>query len=193
MYDLPRFSTDLDFDILKETPHFMQEMEKVLQQFGTIKDKKNKKFTYFFLVSYWTGEHTIKIEISKKIYKNTDYELVNFFGTSIRAMSKDSIFAHKLVALSERYKNRDLFDVHFFFKNNFPINEDIIKERTWKTLKKFLLELKKNIPLYYNKNTILAEIWDLITEKQKYFIKTKIVDEVVWMITFMLFTIENPL
>ncbi|MBR4633571.1 nucleotidyl transferase AbiEii/AbiGii toxin family protein [bacterium] len=31
-------------------------------------------------------------------------------------MKQSSIFAHKLVALSERMKNRDLFDVDYFFK-----------------------------------------------------------------------------
>jgi predicted nucleotidyltransferase component of viral defense system len=45
-------------------------------------------------------------------------------------MSPDSIFANKLVALYERFKNRDLYDVNFFLKNEFPLNEGIITERT---------------------------------------------------------------
>ena len=47
-------------------------------------------------------------------------------------MDKASIFANKLVALTDRkiMVNRDLYDICFFYKNNFPINEKIITERT---------------------------------------------------------------
>ena len=45
-------------------------------------------------------------------------------------MKKDSIFGNKLVALYERMKNRDLYDVNFFLKNKFPLNEKLIEERT---------------------------------------------------------------
>lgn len=41
-----------------------------------------------------------------------------------------SIFANKLVALTERNANRDIYDVYFFFKNYFPINRELIVERT---------------------------------------------------------------
>jgi hypothetical protein len=34
------------------------------------------------------------------------------------------------VALLERNANRDIYDVWFFFKNNFEINDDLIFERT---------------------------------------------------------------
>lgn len=193
MHHLPRFSTDLDFDLLEDDTHFMERMEEILVQFWTIKDKKDKKFTYFFLVSYGAADHAIKIEVSKKKYKSTDYEVINFFGRSIQAMSKGSIFAHKIVALTERFKNRDIFDVWFFFKNWFPINQHIIEERTGKSIELFLQECKKELPHHYNKNTILAEIWDLIDEKQKNFMKTKLVEEVIGMINFYLFTHTNPL
>jgi predicted nucleotidyltransferase component of viral defense system len=45
-------------------------------------------------------------------------------------MAPDSIFANKLVALYERFKNRDLYDINFFLKNKFPLNELVIEERT---------------------------------------------------------------
>jgi predicted nucleotidyltransferase component of viral defense system len=45
-------------------------------------------------------------------------------------MAPDSIFANKLVALYERFKNRDLYDINFFLKNKFPLNELVIVERT---------------------------------------------------------------
>ena len=92
------------------------------------------------------------------------------------------------MALSERMKNRDLFDVDFFFKQGFPIDKDIIVERTWWTYKEFLEKLLVIIPKEFKPNTILAEIWDLISNKQKDFMKTKMVDEVLWFIKLELFS-----
>ena len=191
IYQLPRFSTDLDFDIIQPCPDIMDKVEAVVKKYWIIKDKKNKKFTYFLLLDYGSSEHNIKIEISKKKYENTEYELINFFWKQIRAMKQSSIFAHKLVALSERMKNRDLFDVDYFFKQWFPIKEDIIIERTWLTYKEFLEKLLVIIPKNYKPNTILAEIWDLITNKQKEFMKTKMIDEVLWFIQLELFKISS--
>jgi len=188
VHQLPRFSTDLDFDIVSPCPDIMEKMENIVKKYWVVKDKKDKQFTYFLLLDYWSIEHNIKIEISKKQYKNTKYELVNFFWKQIRAMEKSSIFAHKLVALSERMKNRDLFDVDFFFKQGFPIDKDIIIERTWWTYKEFLEKLLIIIPKEFKHNTILAEIWDLISNKQKDFMKTKMVDEVLWFIKLELFS-----
>jgi domain of unknown function (DUF1814) len=48
----------------------------------------------------------------------------------IKVQNKETIFANKLVALLERFTNRDIYDVYFFFKNFFDINEKVIFERT---------------------------------------------------------------
>jgi hypothetical protein len=40
-----------------------------------------------------------------------------------------------LVALIERNTNRDIYDVYFFFKNMFDVNEKLVFERTSMTLK----------------------------------------------------------
>ncbi len=196
LYNLPRFSTDLDFDLVwNEKTEFsaehMQILQTILKKFGTIKDEKDKRFTYFFLLSYQDGQRSIKIELSKKQYKHTTYEQKNFFGKNILAMSKQSIFAHKLVALSERWKNRDVFDVHFFFKNNFPLDPAIITERTGKTPAEFFTDIHDQLPKHFSSTTILAEIGDLINEKQKYFMKHHIVKEVQSFLQFTAFSTKN--
>lgn len=191
VYQLPRFSTDLDFDIIASYPNIIDKIENIVKKYGVIKDKKDKQYTYFLLLDYWSSEHNIKIEISKKQYKNTEYELVNFFWKQIMSMKKSSIFSHKLVALSERMKNRDLFDVDYFFKQWFPINKNIIKERTGIEYRDFLENLIQTIQQNFKANTILAEIWDLITSKQKTFMKEKMVDEVLWFIKLELFNLSN--
>jgi len=191
LYNLNRFSTDLDFDLLENKSSdidVMSELRNLILEYWKlkIKDEYEKQNTYFFLLSYWEHQKNIKLEINKNKIIYDTYTPVNLFWTNVLAMTKDAIFANKLLALSNRYKNRDLFDVHFFFKEWFPINEKIIKAKANKTLKTFLLELKNQIPKNYSETTILAEIGDLISEKQKYFMKHQIVSEVIWYIDFYL-------
>jgi len=187
VYGLDRFSTDLDFDIIKDNKNITTWMKDILKKYGNIKDEYDKKFTNFFLLDYGADNQNIKIELSKKKQKNDKYETINFFGSNLLAMTKDCIFANKLVALSQRYKNRDLFDIHFFYKNHFPINEDLILERTGWGYVNLLEEIKAEIPQKYSKNSLLAEMWELVTEKQKYFIKNKLIKEVIWLIDFEIF------
>ena len=117
--------------------------------------------------------------MSKKKSSDDAYDNINFYGTDITAMSRDCIFANKLLALLRRYKNRDLFDVRFFFKNKFPLRKKTIEKEAKCTYHDFLLHLQKEIPAKYNARTLLAEIGDLLTEKQKYFVKNSLVKEVL--------------
>ena len=72
----------------------------------------------------------IKIELNKKIWKNNAYKNQEIEDINISCMTPDCIFTNKIIALSERFYNRDLYDVYFFFREKFSLNEDLIKERT---------------------------------------------------------------
>ena len=187
LYWLDRFSTDLDFDLLNlDYKNIKPIVREILKKYWVIKDEYDKKFTIFFLLDYWKDEKNIKIELSKKKSINDEYENINFYWTDIWAMKKNCIFANKLMALHRRMKNRDLFDVYYFFKNDFPVKEILIEEQTWMSYQELLMKLKQEIPNKFNEKTLLAEVWDLVTEKQKNFIKTKLVKEVLWYIDFSL-------
>jgi len=45
-------------------------------------------------------------------------------------MKKEDIFANKLYAFLNRsaLANRDIFDIHFFFRNNWNINKELFTE-----------------------------------------------------------------
>ena len=101
-------------------------------------------------------------------------------------MEKDSIFGNKLVALYERMKNRDLYDVNFFLKNKFPLNEKLIEERTWKNKEEFIKELISILPDHYNQNTILAEIGEVLTDEQKIWMKNKALNETIELLKTMI-------
>ena len=177
LYGLDRFSTDLDFDLIDDAP-VDDALEQILSQHGTLK-KWNK-----MVLSYGEHDINIKIDVSRKIWKSNQYEIMNFYGTDIRVQDKATIFANKLVALTERSTNRDIYDVWFFFKSMFPISEALIRERTDKSSREFLKEVEqklKNLPKGYN---ILDGLGEVLTEKQKYFVKEKLLTELIGIISF---------
>ena len=68
----------------------------------------------------------IKVELNKRNLTHNDYEFQMIDGIQIRSMTRETAIANKLLALYERFYNRDLYDVHFFFKNQYPFKEEII-------------------------------------------------------------------
>ena len=140
-YDLPRFSVDLDFDLLDETKEdsVFSRVEQIVSKYGKIKEAKKKRFNLFFLLSYEEKAQNIKVEINRRAF-GSQYVLKTHFGISMLVMKKEDMFAHKLMAMRERLgkANRDIYDVWFFFKDNWPINKNIVEERSGMPFEKFL-------------------------------------------------------
>jgi predicted nucleotidyltransferase component of viral defense system len=176
LYSLDRFSTDLDFDLLEDIEWVDDFIESILKKYWTIK-KWNK-----LVLSYWEDDINIKIDINRKIWKSNTYEVVNFYWFDIKVQDKSTIFANKLVALLERNTNRDIYDVYFFFNNLFDINEEVIVERTWKNLKDLYIELDKKLVSFPTNYKILDWLWEVLTEKQKLFVKQSLVLDLIWII-----------
>jgi len=182
LYKLDRFSVDLDFDKVgnRDMEETIKKLEAIVKEYWKI-DKITKTK---LILNYESNQRNLKIEINDRIRNNNSYEIINFFWLDIKSMTKDCIFANKLVALSQRYKPRDLYDVNFFYSNMFPINYKIIEERTGKKYNEFLTEIKKWIKKNFNEKNIIQEMWELLTEKNKYFVKTKLIEKVLSYIDF---------
>ena len=96
-------------------------------------------------------------------------------------MSQDAMFANKLIALKERKKmvNRDLFDAHYFLKNDWSINPDIIMKKTGKTVSVYLSEVAEFVGVLQKNHNILFGLGELVDEKQKIWIKTNLIKDLV--------------
>lgn len=180
LHSLDRFSTDLDFDLIDTTQNVDEKMINILKKYWEIK-KGNK-----IILSYSQNDDNIKVDINRNIWKNNTYEIKNFFGIDMRVQTKETIFANKLVALTERNTNRDIYDVYFFFKNMWDINEKIIIERTWKTKKELLEIILNKLKNLWDTYKILDGLWEVLDAKQKVFVKEKLIKELIWMIEFQL-------
>jgi predicted nucleotidyltransferase component of viral defense system len=180
-YDLPRFSTDLDFNLLKpemETAVF-NEAREILSKYGHIHDEAIKYFGPILVLDYEKGERKLKVEISNRQYDN-HYEIKNFFGTSIKTMTEPDMFAHKLCALLDRpsITSRDIFDSWFFMKNHVPLNKFLVETRMKMTLDIYLSECITAIEKIPRKN-MLHGLGELMDNKMKDFVRTRLKEDVL--------------
>lgn len=184
-YDLPRFSVDLDFDLVGEVKGTVERMTRLLGAKYRIKDSSTKYNTLFWLLSYGEGTTHIKVEILTRDNPYNHYERKIFYGTRIQVLKSPDMVAHKLVAMMERVSkaNRDLFDVHYFLSSSIgtEINYDIIRDRTGKEPREFyetlLLTVKK-----IERKAILNGLGELLSESQKDWAKAKLLDELIGLI-----------
>ena len=183
-YNLDRFSVDLDFDLLDrdKVEYVFERIEKILKNYGKIKESYKKRNTIFFLLSYEDLVQNIKVEINLRDF-SSKYEIKVYFGISMKVMIREDMSAHKFVAMKERAgrTNRDIFDVCFFLKNSWPVNKEIIEKRTKLPFKKFL---QKCIDLVEKKSSrnILSGIGELVNPKQKAWVKANLKKDTLFLL-----------
>jgi predicted nucleotidyltransferase component of viral defense system len=190
-YNLPRFSIDLDFDLLEVTEEnqkmVFEKIVAILSKYGTIKDQYIKRFTVFALLSYGDEDHNVKVEINvRKLTENMKdlYEMKEYLGISMMAAKKDYLFAGKLAALTLRTETamRDIFDIQYFAKNHWDINAEVIKNFTGKTVKEYLpdciafIEKTKDSQMLHG----LGELID--SEKQKDWVRNHLKADAIFML-----------
>jgi len=190
-YNLPRFSVDLDFDLLTVNEEnkkiIFEKIAGILGKYGRIKDQYIKRFTVFALLSYGDDDHNIKVEISvRRPAENIKdlYEIKEYLGISMFTAKKDYLFAGKLLALTSRKETamRDIYDIHYFAKNNWDINAEVIKERTGKNTGEYLADCVAYIEKV-NNNKILQGLGELVDgEKEKAWIRTHLKADAVFML-----------
>ena len=182
LYDLPRFSVDLDFDLLPvaKAKEVFSKVERILKSYGKIMEQQQKRATLFFLLSYEKEQRNIKVEISRRAFPNW-YETKIFLGISLRVMVKEDMFAHKLVALLERKEtaNRDIFDLWFFAKNKWDINKELVELRTQLSFKQSLGNCIEKIGKI-NERYILHGLGELLDPKVKDWVKTNLKKELLF-------------
>jgi predicted nucleotidyltransferase component of viral defense system len=190
-YDLSRFSVDLDFDLLDSTKEnvVFEKIKKILETYGTITEARKKRYSIFYLLVYHNkiqNSYNIKVEINKRDF-GSQYEVKSYLGIPMKVMVREDMAAHKLVAMFERMgkTNRDIFDVWFFLKNNWPLNAKIIEKRTSLSMKHFLQKCIEMLDKMSDRG-ILSGIGELLDSKQKAWAKEKLRSETIFMLKMKL-------
>ena len=183
-YGLPRFSVDLDFNLLNQSRsnQVFNKIRQILRAYGTIKDEALKHFSLLAVLDYGAYERNLKIEISNREYADS-YEIRNYLGISMNVMVKPDMFAHKLCALLDRnvLTNRDIFDIYHFMKQKTPINKNIVEMRMGKEFIEYLDLCIARIEII-NAKTLLNGLGELVDPDLKEFVKNDLKTETIQLL-----------
>ena len=187
-YDLPRKSVDLDFDSLDEAKEndVFNKINKIAGEYGKITSSYMQNSTLKNVISYSSKAQNIKIEVNRRQF-GSKYELKTFLGVSMQVMVREDMFAHKLMAMYERIgkTSRDIFDVWYFAKNDWPINKEIIESRSQMEYSKLLEKCIEKLENMDNKH-ILDGLGELLNESQKDSVRAKLRNDAIFFLKLMI-------
>lgn len=185
-YDLPRFSVDLDFNLLDplKVDSVYEKIKNIILKFGTIFDEAKKHFGIIFVMDYGIGERKLKVEISFRKFEDR-YEIKNMLGINMLMMIPSDMFAHKLCAVLDRniLTNRDIFDVHFFLQQRTPINKQIVELRMNLHFPDYVQKCISKLESMNDKG-LLNGLGDLMDEETKKFVRTKLRTDTIQLLKF---------
>ena len=183
-YGLDRNSVDVDFDLLDESKEqeIFEKIQKIASSYGKIIDSRIKRFNLVTVISYDLKYQNIKIEVSRR-YFGSKYELKTFLGISMQVMVKEDMFANKLMAMLERVSktSRDIYDVWFFLKNNWPINRQIVEMRSGVSYGEALQRCIDRVEKVEDRN-LLVGLGESLTDPQKDWARAKLKSETVFLL-----------
>ena len=112
---------------------------------------------------------------------------MTMLGVPMKVMVKDDMFANKLMAMYERIgkTSRDIYDVYFFTKNNWPINKRLVEERAQKPFSEVINECIRRLEKMPN-NRILDGLGELLSDSQKKWARTKLRSDTIFLLKIML-------
>ncbi len=185
-YDLPRFSVDLDFNLLEPTKEeeVYQKVRSVLLKFGTIADEAKKFFGPVIVLDYGYHERKLKVEISNRMF-NDRYRIENLLGINMKVMVAGDMFANKLCALLDRnaIANRDIFDCWFFMQKQTALNKEIVETRMKIPLSDYLLQCIEHLESKSDKG-LLNGLGELTDNTMKEFVRKKLRTETIGLLKF---------
>jgi len=189
-YDLPRFSVDLDFDLLSDEEgaptRLFEAVRSILARYGEVRDARIKRFTIFFLLSYGDADHNVKVEINTRMLLpdlRNRYEPKDYLGIPLLAGKKEYLFGGKLAALTLRGETamRDIYDIWFFADSGWNIDASIVEAQTGKSVKDHLADCIALIEGVKD-NEILHGLGELLSEKDKVWVKQHLREEVIFLL-----------
>ena len=136
LYNLPRFSEDLDFSILTQK-NIKETIESVARELKAKIESKKTKTSFLFKLRFsgiLTQFNIVRIDVSlfNIVFgfevKNYVSPYVDIPPFSLRVLKLEEILAEKIHALIKRNNARDLYDLFFLLRFVVP-NEELIQKK----------------------------------------------------------------
>ena len=185
-YDLPRFSVDLDFNLLDNDRKDIvyKKIRNILLKCGSIYDEAKKYYGLIVVLNYGHGERNLKLEISTRTFDNR-YEVKNLLGINVKLMVQEDMFAHKLCALLDRKQiaNRDIFDCWFFMEKRTPVNKNLVESRMKMPFNEYLQKCIDSLESLNDKG-LMQGLGELTERNLKKFVQTRLKNETISLLKF---------
>lgn len=185
-FNLPRFSVDLDFNLLdtEKEDIVYEAVRNILLKYGKIHDEAKKFYGPILVLDYGAGARKLKVEISKRQYGDT-YTISNLLGLNVLLMDKPNMFAHKLCAMLDRTEitNRDIFDCWHYMQQQTPINRRIVELRMNMRLEEYLQQCIDRLASMSDRG-MLNGLGELMDAEMKKFVKTNLRKEAIQLLEF---------
>lgn len=183
-YGLKRNSVDIDLDILDQSKEqeVFEKIQKIVETYGKVIDSRIKRFNLVTIISYDLKSQNIKVEVNRRDF-GSKYELKTLLGISMQVMVQEDMFANKLMAMYERIgkTSRDIYDVWFFLKNNWPINKKLVEDRSKISFKETLFKCIDLLEKMDNRH-ILDGLGELLDEAQKDWVRAKLKSDTIFLL-----------
>lgn len=183
-YGLDRYSVDIDLDLLDEEKEqeVFEKIQKIAVNYGTIVDSRIKRFNLVTVIAHDKESQNIKIEVNQRNF-GSRYELKTLLGISMLVMRKEDMCANKLMAMYERVgkTSRDVYDIHFFIKNNWPINKKLVEDRAGKPFTDVVSACVNLLEKMDNRH-ILDGLGEMLTESQKDWARAKLRTDTIFLL-----------
>jgi predicted nucleotidyltransferase component of viral defense system len=136
LYNLPRFSEDLDFSILTQK-NIKETIESVARELKAKIESKKTKTSFLFKLRFsgiLTQFNIVRIDVSlfNIVFgfevKNYVSPYIDIPPFSLRVLKLEEILAEKIHALIKRNNARDLYDLFFLLRFVVP-NEELIQKK----------------------------------------------------------------
>ena len=152
MYGLPRFSEDLDFNISIPSEIFQKQTHAAIK-----KIKQTGLKPYLIKEERFTNAYTCEIGIHGPLYKGTEvsrnkiridagkrigtiqsttWKIINseYPETKqnflVKTMNDEELLVEKIIAMINRDKGRDLYDIWFLLEKGINLNKKLFKQKT---------------------------------------------------------------
>ena len=183
-YGLPRYSVDLDFDLLDESnaQTVFEAIHQIIGTYGNVTESYRQHHTLKDVVSYAPQTQQIKVEVNLRQF-GSRYEVKTYLGIPMLVMVQEDMFAHKLMAMIERVgkTSRDIFDVYYFARHSWPINTQIVEARSGLSYQDTLHKAIGQLESFDNKH-ILDGLGELLSESQKDAMRAKLKNDTIFLL-----------
>lgn len=175
---LDRFSVDIDFDLLPsaKVSKVREELEKIFLDLDlSIKDQSDKSIQYHLRYKAPENErNTLKVDIIGTVDELDVYspQRLPDIERYMDCQTIESMFAHKLVALTDRYKKhkriagRDVYDIYHFFISGYDYNKELVSQRVGMSTKDYLVYLVKFLQTVVTDEVVTQDLNMLLGYKE---------------------------